>query len=159
MVNIENIEKLLKECTDLWTAIANSEIATYVLPESYYILDTEYDGYDYSNDQKLYKLFGIVGNHEFIALYVPDRYIDRADECPLLFVDPETIDDYGYINGSTKMLGNLKLYLNQMIDEYLATKPSDQELIEQCQKVKHKIRKWSTNLLELPYILKPYDWS
>ncbi|MEX0595270.1 MAG: hypothetical protein WD512_02140 [Candidatus Paceibacterota bacterium] len=159
MVNIENIENLLKEYAKLWTAIAEAEIATYVLPESYCILDTDYDGYDYSNEQMLYKLFGKLGNHEFVALYVPKEYNDRADECPLLFVDPETIDDNGFINGSTVLLGNLKIYLSKMIDEYLATKPSDKELLQQCNHVKHKIRNWSTHLLELPYKLKPYDWS
>jgi len=157
MVNIDKIKRLLQKYSELWEVISNGDSIDYVYPEAFCLLDSSHDGYDYSEGQMLYMLFNIEGHHEFIALYVPEEYADRADECPVLFVDPEDLDDDNNIVGSVSVMSNIKYYLNSILHEYISSDDNDPKYVKQCHKIIKKIEKLSNNLLHLPYHLKPDD--
>lgn len=153
MVNPNDIAEILEQHTELWCVIEDSGIHTY--PQHFCIFDDEFDGYDYTGERKLYMLFYEQGHHEFVALYVPEEYTDRADECPVLFVDPETIDDEtGEICGSANIEGNIKSYLTDIINQYIESpnRSDNPEYLQECKTVLKKIENYSDNLLDLPNI-------
>jgi len=154
MVNINDIGHLLKQHEKLWDVIAGTEPFNYAYGLRFCRLDDELDGYDYSDEQALYVLFGNEGHHEFIALFVPEGFDDKADECPVYFVDPETTENDEVV-GSTSNMGNIKTYLTGILEHYSNVGDNEVHIVE-CREVLEKIKHFSNNEMLLRYQLKPF---
>lgn len=114
--------------------------------------DPDYYGCNFTGDKKVYMLFFRGSSDYFPAIWIGNDDINKIDQMPIYILDLSCGEQ------QFEQMGNLKSYINDMLDEFLLEYNENDEYMKEAIELKKRIENLSNNLINKgDYILDIND--